>query len=448
MRAGASLALFFVFSAPVLSDEPEYDAAGIPSPSIATSLPANGDPGGYRKRLADHGVKFNWLYTNDVLANVRGGRRRGVIDQGKLEGSLSIDLEKLAGLGGLSFYGNFFQIHNTGRIRRDYVGGINTIAAIEGVPTTRLSELWLEQSFLDGKASLRFGQLVADTDFFFAGVSGLFLQSDWATILAANMPSGGPAYPLATPGIRLKVEPTNNLALLLAMYNGDPAGPGPGDEQIRNRYGLNFRFRDPPLVMAEAQHRTNQDENDTGLARAIKIGAWKHFGRYDDLRFANDATLLADPAGSGDPLRRRGNFGVYGTIVQQIYRPAGGDGTSGVSLFGRVSVSPSDRSPVNFFIDGGVVFSGIIPNRSADSFGASVLYAKFSNRLRAFERDQITFSGIPGVVQDSELNIELTYNAQVIPGWSVQPVLTYVRHPNGGGVRNALVTGVRSVWRF
>ena len=73
--------------------------------------------------------------------------RTGTIDQGKLQGILTVDFDKLAGWNGLTFFANVFQIHNTGRIRRDYVGGINTIAAIEAVPTTRLSELWLEQKF-------------------------------------------------------------------------------------------------------------------------------------------------------------------------------------------------------------------------------------------------------------------------------------------------------------
>ena len=69
---------------------------------------------------------FGLEYTNDVLSNVRGGTRTGTIDQGKLHGILTIDLGKLAGWDGLSFFANAFQIHNTGRLRRDYVGGINT----------------------------------------------------------------------------------------------------------------------------------------------------------------------------------------------------------------------------------------------------------------------------------------------------------------------------------
>jgi len=64
-----------------------------------------------------------------------------------------------------------------------------------------------------------------------------------------------PAYPLSTPGIRLKFEPNKQIAFLAALFNGDPSGPGPEDAQIKNRYGLNFRVQDPPLLMGEAQYR-------------------------------------------------------------------------------------------------------------------------------------------------------------------------------------------------
>src|SRR5207344_3586558 len=177
------------------------------------------------------------IYTNDVLGNMSGGIRTGTIDQGKLEAQLLVDLEKLAGWQNWSFYANAFGIYNDGRIRRDYVGGMNTIAAIEATPTVRLSELWLER--WAGPVSFRFGQLAADAEFFYSDASQIFLQSDWPTIGAVNLPGGGPAYPLSTPGVRLKVDPSKDLSLLLAVFNGDPAGPGvPGEEQSRNRYGL------------------------------------------------------------------------------------------------------------------------------------------------------------------------------------------------------------------
>ncbi len=398
-------------------------------------------------RLADAGVRANLSYISDALGNVRGGQKRGAVYQGLIEASVELDFERLSGIGGLTAYANLFQIHNTGRIRRDHVGGLNTIAAIEGVPATRLSELWLQQSFADGKANLRFGQLAADKEFFFAAVGELFLQNDWPTIAAENLPSGGPAYPLSTPGVRLTVEPTERLALLMAAFNGDPAGPGQDDPQLRNPHGLNFRIGDRALLMTEAQYRSGHDANATGLATTLKLGAWTHLGRFDDQRRSADGLLLADPAGSGVPALRRGNNGIYGVVEQQIHRPAGGGPDSGVIAFGRVSYSPPDRNLIDFYADGGVVFAGMVPGRPADRFGASLIYARFSGAARAADGDLIAF-GQPGVVRDFEANLELTYRAQVVPGWTLQPVVTYVRNPGGEPGRDALVTGVRSVVRF
>jgi porin len=150
------------------------NAFGITEPSIAASLPQRGDPFGVRKYLYDRGVSYNVIHTNDVPGNMRGGIRRGTVDQGKLEGQLMVDLEKLVGWKDWAFYTNSFGIYDSGRIRRDYVGGMNTIAAVEAAPTLRLSELWLERKFFDGAVSLRFGKLAADSELFFSDLSAMF----------------------------------------------------------------------------------------------------------------------------------------------------------------------------------------------------------------------------------------------------------------------------------
>jgi porin len=444
----AIVALCVVASCGPLWAQNGTDDSGITEPSIATSLPYHGDPFGTRKSLYDRGVSYNLIYTNDVLGNMSGGRRRGTIDQGKLEAQLLIDLENLAGWKDWTFYANAFGIYNSGRIRRDYVGGMNTIAAIEADPSVRLSELWLERWV--GPVSFRFGQLAADAEFFYSDLSVLFLQSDWPTIAAVNLPGGGPAYPLSTPGVRIKYEFPKDASFLFAIFNGDPAGPCPGDPDTCNRYGLNFRLQDPAFMIGELQFRRNRGKDDTGLATTLKIGAWSHLGQFADQRFANNGALLASPASSGVPLMHRGDYGIYGVIDQQLYRRKDGDGDSGVSVFGRGSVSPSDRNQVNFYLDGGIVFKGMVPNRPNDSFGAAIIYARFSDSIRAFDQDQINFGTLSTPPRDYEANLELTYAAQIVPGWTIQPVYTYIWHPSGTGVRlpDAQVAGFRSVIRF
>ncbi|MBV9346585.1 MAG: carbohydrate porin [Pseudolabrys sp.] len=427
-------------------DDP--DRYGIINPSIATSLPYRGDFNSARQRLSDRGITYVLNYTNDILANVSGGLRRGTINQGKLEAIFRADLEKLAGWSGLSFYANAFAIHNTGRIRRDYVGGINTIAAIEASPTVRLSELWLEQKILGDVASLRAGQLALDTEFFFSDTSLMFLQSDWPTITAQNLPSGGPAYPLSTPGLRLKVDPTKDVSLLFALVNGDPAGACAGDPDTCNRYGVNFRVNDPPLVMGEAQWRTNYGKTDAGLARQIKVGAWAHAGRFPDQRFASDGTSLANPASNGIAVMHRGDWGLYGVLDQQLYRPAGASPDGGISIFAIGSISPSNQNMIDAYLSGGIVFAGLIASRPDDRFGASFIHARFSDRLRAFDRDSILFGTGPGFVRDHETNLELSYVAQIVPGWVVQPNIQYVWHPSGRPGTHAQVIGLRTMLRY
>lgn len=446
LTAGFALPVICLQIMPATADDSGPDANGITAPSIASSLPERGDPFGTRKELAGYGVTVVFNYTNDVLANVDGGIKRGIIDQGLLETRLTVDLEKAIGWRGLSLFANMFQIHDTGQILRDYVGGINTIAAIEAVPTTRLSELWLEQSFDNGKGSLRIGQLAADTEFFFSDLSTMFLQSDWATIVAEDLPSGGAAYPLSTPGVRIKYAPDPTTSFLFAVLNGNPAGPGPGDPQLRDRYGLNFRITDPPFVIAEIQLRN--DPSDMSLNHTYKFGAWGHFGSFDDQHFANDGTLLANPAGSGIPEKHRGNEGVYAVIDQQIYRPNGGAKDSGVAVYTRISASPSDRNPIDFYVDGGVVVSGMVPQRPDDKFGVGFIYSRYSDQLADYDRDRAALTGTPFAVQDFEANIELDYLYQIIPGWTVQPDLQYVWHPSGDPDRHAVVVGARTALRY
>jgi porin len=420
--------------------------------SIAALLPQNGDPTGFRKWLEQHGTKFTVFYTNDMLGNLSGGIKRGTIDQGKVELQVTTDLDKVAGLKDLTLYWNAFQINNTGRIRRDYAGGMNTIAAIEATPATRLSELWLEQKILNGQASIRVGQLAADSEFFFSDLSTMFLQSDYPTIAAVNQPGGGPAYPLATPGARLRfdVGAKKDITLLFAIFNGDPAGPCSGDPDTCNRYGLNFRVRDPALLYAEGQFRRNQEKDDTGLASQLKIGAWSHLGQFADQRFDINGIPLASPASNGIPAQHRGDFGVYGIIDQQLYRPRGGDAASGISVYSRASLSPSDRNLVDAYLDGGIVFSGLVPKRPDDRFGAAFIYARFSDSVRGFDQDQISFGTLTTQPRDYEANFEFTYVAQVVPGWTVQPLFTYIAHPSGTGIRypDAKVLGVRSTVKF
>ena len=285
-----------------------------------------------------------WIYTNDVLANVRGGdRTRARSTRASFEGILHGRLRASSPAGrALRLFANAFQIHNTGRIRRDYVGGINTIAAIEAVPTTRLSELWLEQKFVGGAASLRVGQLAADVEFFFSDLSAMFLQSDWPTIAAVNLPSGGRG--LSAVDARRAPEGRSDQGRVAAARGaqrrsgragtGRRADPQSLRPQLpRPRSGLHHRRGAVP-----AQSRQGRQPALPRTLEARRLGAIS--AQFDDQRFANDGIAARRSGGSGVPAQRRGNSGVYAVIDQQLWRPRGGGPDSGISVFSRVSAEP------------------------------------------------------------------------------------------------------------
>jgi porin len=421
---------------------------GIPNPSIATSLPGKGDPDGVRAALAEKGVTYGINYIGEILGNT-GGLKQGVIYEGRLEGILDADLEKLWGLKGLIFHTNVFQIHGAG-LSRENLENVFVASSIEALPTTRLYELYLEQK-LSEETSVRFGQLAADTEFLISTNAGNFINSTfgWPGITAVDLPSGGPAYPLATPGVRVKFEPEKNFTFLAAIFDGDPAGPGLNDPQERDRYGLNFRVSDPPFLIQEAQYKYNQDKKDSGLPGTVKLGAWEHAGSFNDLRFDRQGVSIAISGFPGASLP--GNFGLYGVIDQQIYRLPGDDADKGVNLFARLSASPSDRNLIDFYADGGFVFSGFIPQRPDDNFGIGLAYANISDQARAFDRDVAFAQAAALPVRSFEALLEIYYKYQIVPGLVLQPDFQYIWNPGAGGVvqpngarvENAAIGGIR-----
>jgi porin len=140
-----------------------------------------------------------------------------------------------------------------------------TTSEIEALSTVRLSEAWYEHQSGE-RLAVKVGQLAADVEFHTRNFEGAFVNGTfgWPAITAANLPSGGPAYPFATPGVRVVIRPAGNDDLLFraAVFNGDPAGPGANDPQERNRFGSTSGCVIPHLSSAKqnfdmATSRTN-----------------------------------------------------------------------------------------------------------------------------------------------------------------------------------------------
>jgi porin len=419
-----------------------------------------GDWGGMRSALEEKGFQIGVVYTGEALGNPAGGVGHGAIYEGRLETALDVDLEKAAGWTGAAFHVNAYQIHGRG-LSANYLGNnLLTASNIEASRATRLFDLWLQQKLFDGALSVRVGQLAADDEFVTSEYGATFVNGTfgWPGLLAADAASGGPAYPLATPGIRVAVMPSDALTLSAAVFNGNPAGPGSGNPQLRDDSGTSFRIGDGAFAIAEAAYARNQDKDAAGLAATYKLGAFYQRGRFDDLRYDDGGLALADPASSGRPAVRHTHFGFYAVVDQMIWRrEAGSD--QGLGVFARVMGDPTAANQVAFYADGGVNYKGLLAERPDDVLGVAFAYAGISGEARGADGDTRRFTGTDRPIRDFEAVLEVTYKAQVAPWWTFQPDLQLIFHPGGGiappsdttgsaAIPDALVLGLRTVVTF
>lgn len=409
--------------------------------------------------LEKRGIKFAVTYIGEVMGNLTGGAKQGSVYEDRINIATDVDLEKLANFRQLAFHANVFQIDGGGLSRGSLINLLD-VSGIEALPTTRLYEIWLEQKW-GTKLALRAGQLAADTEFMTAKYTDVFTNASlgWPAGLSVNMPSGGPSPPLAAMGARLRADLNPNVSLLVGVFDGNAAGPGTNDPQLRDRYGLNFRVNDPPLVLAEAQFLWNAEKGDPGLDGKFKVGGWRHFGLFTDERVGPSLQSLADQAAGAAGANLAGDFGIYSVFEQKLYR-VGRDDDRGIGIFLRASYNPPDRNLVDLYADAGLEFVGLSDRRPKDKFGLALAYARISPWAQALDADFQQIYGPTWPHRSYEGLLTAVYQCEVRPGWTLQPNFQYIVHPGGGAtnplgsytprlaLHNAAILGLRTVVKF
>ena len=377
-------------------------------------------------------VAWTLTYNSDFNVNLYGGDRTGTAYLQRVGLIADVNLQPLFGWHGAKFHASVHAINGQGLSSAD-VGNILTVSGLEAEPALRLFNLWIEQA-LGGGASLRIGQFTAAQEFMISKTSSLFVNSTfgWPGSFATDLPSGGPAYPLAAPGARLALVDADGTVARVAIFAGDPAGPGFGDSQQRDQHGFNgFRFKGSPFLIAEINHMIGHNEPRLNLV----VGGWIHFDRFDDLN-------------GGRP--HSGNYSTYAIADARLWA------SSQRSLYGfiRGSASPADRNPLDLYADAGFTLLAPFDGRPNDSVGIAIGLARLSPRLRSLVRRRAALAGVPDWPPAAEGVIELSYQLKISSRAYLQPDAQWIIHPAGwvlsGRVglarqkERALVVGLRS----
>jgi porin len=176
-----------------------------------------------------------------------------------------------------------------------------------------------------------------------------------------------------------------------------------------------------------------------GLPREFKIGGW-----FD---------TAPDPnASSSQPW----NYGFYFVGDQMLYRvrrpvpaptvdnygqeiPAALSTDKGLGFFTHIGLALRNSSLINFYIDGGLNYKGLVPTRDSDILGVSIAYGHLRDNA-----EDVEGRSNPGY----EIVFEATYQMELATWLSLQPDLQYVIHPSGTNIANAFVLGARTTVSF
>jgi porin len=402
-----------------------------------------GDWGGLRTNLETKGITFALQEQSELWGNFVGGLRRGATYNGLTTTSAEFDLEKLLGWPSAKIFVSAFEIHGHGP-SASLVGNLQLISNIEATPDIKLYDLWLEQELFNHVLSIRIGQEGANDEMMLTKYGAVFLNSSFGFpgLLAADLPSGGPNYPLAAPFVRVRYM-SGALSLTSAVYTADPAPPGSGDPQLRDAGGTAFRLNDHALSFAELAYSATPG----GRAGTYKLGMLYSSAT---LLSASDLPNTSTPI----PTNHSGGFAFYGIVDQTIW-PRGDSADDGIGLFFQVMGTPDDFSFSNLFIEGGLNWKAPFPGRENDVLGLGVAYLginPFFQRLG----DETLFAGLDASIKSNETIVEATYLYEAAPWCILQPDLQVMVNPgaglpptgNRGSLMNAVTAGIRTTIRF
>jgi len=150
-------------------------------------------------------VSLQAAYAGDFWQVPTGGLESGGAYLDDLDVQLAVDLEQAIGWQGAQFF--FYAIYNDGNeLSGDKIGDLNGVSNIEtGLEALRVQEAWIDQTFADGRLSLRGGMYDLNSEFDAGEVRALFLGSShgMGTEFGQTGLNGPSVFPVTSLGARL-----------------------------------------------------------------------------------------------------------------------------------------------------------------------------------------------------------------------------------------------------
>jgi porin len=354
-------------------------------------------------------VSLRAAYTGELWTDIRGGLSHDAAYINTADVQVAVDLEQSLSWPKATFFFRAIATSNGGIAAK--AGALQGISNIEtGTAALSIEESWLDQGFADSHGSLRVGLYDVNSEFDAGEARALFLMpSHGLGAEFAQAGQNGPStYPVTSLGARLNWNFEGGAYVRAAVLDGvpdDPAHP--------KRTTIDLSAADGALIIAEVGINEG--------ARIWSLGAWTFTADFPDLVSA---------------ARQYGNRGAYVAIEEPLLSVD----DCGFALAGslRFGVANADVNPVSRFLGAALVATGLIAARPDDQLGVAVGVASVGAKYRGL----IAAGG--GDAASAEINVELTYNAQLSDWLIVEPDIQWVLNPNADrSVGDAIVAGFR-----
>jgi porin len=350
------------------------------------------------------------IYKADVMGPIDGGASQSGRFLDNLDVKADLDLSKAAGWTGATLHGHI--LNNSGGRPNDMAGTLQGVDNIEvSRARTRLYELWLEQAFADGHATVRAGLYDLNSEFYATEASSLLIAPPFGvgSEFAATGPNGPSIFPSTTLAVRLHVQ--NEFAYAqTAILNANASTLG-------DPHGVDMGLDRGALTIAEA--------GLTGSTR-LALGVWRYTVKQDDIR---------DLTPSGDPVRRTAQ-GAY-LLAEHAFTADGATGPSARGFL-RAGISDGDTSPFRGGWQAGVLVEKVFASRPDSAFSVGLEQGYLSKKQRANDMD------VGRNPAQAESSLEITYSDKLTPRITLQPDLQFFRYPGGDRqARDAVTAGVR-----
>ncbi len=367
-----------------------------------------GDWFGKRTSLEEMGYKFTFNYTLDSLGNFSGGLDDKMSFFGRARFIADIDLEKAAGLKGGKIF--ISALSQDGDLLHETVGSYSPLSSIAGADSTRLDQLYYEQTLFNDKFMVRVGQVAGVDEFGMQPYGGYFVnnQLGYATNMEFN--SRIPFNAGAQPGIIFRVgDKDQGLYGKAGIFSGKP------DPFNNDKHGVDFDIEGHSTVYAaEIGYKFGGD-----MPGDVRIG-----GHYNNGRFSR-----VDTGEEGDD-----NYVVYAMANKNVWNR---DEDAGIDLGVSAFFGPSSRNLTTSEILVSAIYRGIVPCRPKDFLSLGIVRNDFGNEAQG-----------SGFGDDSEYVVELSYQFRVSPWFAIQPDLQYIANPSGTSRSDVWVAGFRTSINF